>query len=153
MAVRKLILEREGNPEFYTLTDEQKSLIDRSVNLDNQMYSFTIPRFWLFKAKHKLRSIHESLGRLQKDFFNWYDRANKFWCAPIYKMEGTPQEEILTYLHYTDLLRSSMNELNKNMVVLANNLNGRFLEYNDNQNFLIAMTGLVIAVIGLVVAL
>lgn len=151
MALHKLILEREGNPEFYTLTDEHKSLNDRSINLNNQMYSFKIPRFWLFTTK--LRPIYVGLVRLQKDFSNWYDRARKFCYAPIYKMEGTPQEELLTHLQSTATLRDSMNELNNNMVMLANNLNGRFLEYDNKRNFLIAMTGLVLAVVGLVIAL
>ncbi len=153
MAINKLVLERESNPEFYKLTDEQKSLTDESHNLNYQLYSFKIPRFWLFKTKHKFRPIFVGLLRIQKDFDNWYVRARKFCYSPMYKMEGTPQEELLTHLQSTATLRDSMNELNNNMVMVANNLNGRILEYDNNLNFLIAMTGLIIAVTGLVVAL
>lgn len=153
MAVRKLILERESNPEFYTLTDEQKPLMDRWNDFNKQLHNFKIPKLWLFKTKYKLRPIGVGIVGLQKDFLNWYGRTRDFCYNPAYKIGGTSEEKLIIYLQSTATLRDLMNKFNTDMLMLAQNYNDRSLEYDNKGNFLIAMTGLVIAVIGLIVAL
>ncbi len=153
MAVHKFILERESNPEFFKLADEQKSLMDKWNGLGKQVQNFKIPRFWLFKTKHKLRPIGVGIARLQKDFLNWYGRTRGFCYEPVYIIGGTSEEKLITYLHSTATLRDLMNKLDSDMLMLAQNFNDRSSEYDNKLNFLIAMTGLVIAIIGLVIAL
>ncbi len=153
MAVYKFILERESNPEFFKLAEEQKPLMDGWNDFNNQLHNFKIPRFWLFKTKHKLRPIGVGIASLQKDFLNWYGRMRGFCYEPTYTIGGTSEEKLITYLNSTAILRDLMNKLNTDMLMLAENFNDRSTEYDNKLNFLIAMTGLVIAVIGLVVAL
>ncbi len=153
MVVLNITLEEESNPEFYKLINEQKSLMDRFNDLNKQAHSFKIPRLWLFKIKRKLRLIAEGIGGLQKDFISWYGRTRDFCYTPVYKIGGTSEEKLIIYLQYTATLRDVMNKFNTDMLMLAQNYNDREVEYVNQFNFLIAMTGLVIAVIGIVIAL
>ncbi len=153
MAARKFVLEKKSNPEFFELTDEQKSLMDRWNVLGKQVQNFKIPKLWFFETKRKLRPIGLGIAGLQKDFLNWYGRIRKFCYEPTYMIRGTSEEKLITYLHSTAILRDLMNKLNTDMLMLAQNFNDRSSEYDNKLNFLIAMVGLVIAVIGLVIAL
>lgn len=100
-----------------------------------------------------MRLIAEGIGGLQKDFLGWYGRTRDFCYTPVYKIGGTSEEELIIYLQYTATLRDVMNKFNTDMLMLAQNYNDREVEYVNQFNFLIAMTGLVIAVMGIVIAL
>ena len=153
MVVHKLTLKKEDNPEFHTLCDEQNLLMDRWNQLNNQLQNFKIPRLCLFKTKGELRLIGIEIKKLQKDFLEWYKRAHEFYVDPSYTIEGTSEERILLYSHCTDIVGNIMHKFNSDMLMLAQNFNDRSSEYDNKLNFSIAMAGLVIAVIGLVIAL
>ncbi len=152
MTVYKIILERESNPEFYVLADEQKSLMDRWNDFDNQLHNFKMPKLWLFKTKGRLRPIGTGITQLQKDFINWYGRVRGFCYEPSYTIGGTSEEKLITYLHSTATLRDLMNKLDSDMLMLAQNFNDRSTECDNRFNFLIAMEGVVLALIGIVIA-
>ncbi len=153
MVVHRLTLKEEDNPEFHTLCDEQKLLMDRWNQFNKRLHDFKIPRLCLFKTKDELCLIGVEMKKLQKDFLEWYKRAHKFYIDPSYTIEGTLEERILVYSHCTDILGNIMHKFNSDMLMLADNYNGRYSEYNNQLNFLIAIGGLMIAMVGLVVAL
>jgi len=153
MVVLRLTLKKEDNPEFYTLCDEQKLLMDRWNQFNKQLHDFKIPRLCLSKSKDELCLIGVEMNKLQKDFLEWYKRAHKFYIDPSYTIEGTSEERMLVYSHFTAILGDIMHKFNSDMLMLADNYNSRYSEYNNQLNFLIAIGGLTIAVVGLIVAL
>jgi len=127
--------------------------MDRWNQFNKQLHDFKIPRLYLFKTKDELCLIGVEIKKLQKDFLEWYERAHKFYIDPSYTIEGTSEERMLVYSHSTAILGNIMHKFNSDMLMFVDNYDGIYSEYNNQLNFLIAIGGLIIAVVGLVVAL
>jgi len=154
MVVHKLRLEKEDNPEFYALSDEQPLLMDRWNQFNNRLYAFRVPRLWLFGTKRNLLLVGADINQLQRDFLDWHKRARKFCVNPYYKTKGIPLgDQRLIYLHCTATLRDLMNKLGSDMLLLVENYNRRWSEREGRLNFLIAMVGLIIALVGLALSI
>jgi len=152
MTLYEISLEEKDNPEFYALAKEHNSLMDRWNQYNNQLHTFKVPRVLIFKTKHKLTLIGRNIAKLQKDFLDWQKRARGFSVKPHYKVDSQ-QPGHLIYLHFTATMRDLVNRLDSNMVLLAENYNKRYSEYQNQVNFLIAIIAFIVSFIGLLLGI
>lgn len=151
MAIHKIYLNQESNPKFYGLVEEYNSLMTRCNANNNRIQNFRIPRILLFDTKTKLQSIGRECYNLQQDFLDWNKRAANFALHPHYTLESEQNGE-LVYTHFTDSMRHTINSLNDYMMLLSENYNKRYMEYENQKNFIIAITAFLIGVLGLLVS-
>ena len=145
-------MEEKDNPEFYALAKEYNLLMDRWNGYNNQLHKFKVARLFLFRTKHQLIPIGKNIAKLQKDFLDWQRRARGFYTNPRYKIKPELSAD-LVFLHSTAAMRDLVNRLNSDMVLLYDNYNKMYSQYQNQVNFLIAIIAFVISLIGLVLGI
>ncbi len=148
MTIYDLSLNREDNPEFYGLADEHEALMKRWNRHNNQLHRFGMPVFLLCGTKRRLVSIGRKINCLGKDVLAWQERARNFCINPRYTVPPD-QPGHLVFLHATSIIRDLETRMESNLSLLEDNYNRMFSERRHQINFLIAITGLVSSLIGL----
>lgn len=149
MAIFKIYLKEENNSEYYDIVKEYNNLMERWNIVNSKIHEFKIPRFFIFKTKKLLKAIKEEGESLQKDFIIWNKKANAFALEPKYKLDSD-QVQDLAYLHFTNNMRHLIDFMNNCMVLLTNNFNNRYSQYEEQFNFLIAISAFFIGIISVI---
>jgi len=146
--VPKIIINKDDNEEFYNLFEEFNNIMDRWNTLNSQLHEFRIPRLWLFGVKNELKKISKDLKELQDDFLVWQEKATKFFIEPNFKIPSESDGD-LTFIHMTNVLQYFLSKLNSSMVLIADNNNKAYSDYEDQINFIIAILSFIISIFGL----
>ena len=153
MAIHKIRLEIDDNPEYYSLIREYNELMDRYNSINNRIHEFIIPKFLFYKVKKTLNNIGADGLKLQSDFINWNKKASNFAIEPKYKIDSTNEHKELIYVHFTDNLRFTINYLRSYITLLSENYNNRHNEYQERRNFIIAITAFFIGIASFVISI
>ncbi|MCJ7508546.1 MAG: hypothetical protein MUO85_07445 [candidate division Zixibacteria bacterium] len=152
METHIISLDKKSNPDFYKLNDEYVSLINRWNDINNKLHRFRIPKVLLFGTKNKLITIEEEIRTLQKDFLDWQARARNFFGDPHYIVNSSQKGDLI-FTHSTTIMGYMLTHLDSNMVLLAENYNKVWSIYNDQINFLIAISAFLLSFAGLILGI
>jgi hypothetical protein len=152
VTVHKLSLDRDNNEDFYKLADEHNSIMG-CWNLHNSLLcKIKTGRIFPFRARYKIKDIGKNIKKLQDEFLDLNKRASDFLMRPHYKIDPTQRGDMV-FLYFTAILQYLIGHLDSRMVMLAENYNKVYLEYQHRIDFLIAIGAFIVSLVGLIIAI
>ena len=149
MTIYKISLDEKSNPDFYNLAKEYNLLMDRWNEYNNKIHEFKIPKVLFLRTKVKIVAIGKEIACLQKDFLDWQARARNFFIKPHYSIDSSQKGDLI-FMHFTNTMRYLVNHLDSTMVLLTENYNKIYSNYENRQSFLIAIIAFLVSFGGLI---
>lgn len=149
--MRKIYLKEELNPEYYKIGEERNQLMDRWNVLNNEIRSFTIPRFLFYTVKEELKRLKNQGEELSTDYIAWNNKATNFLLNPNFQFEPDQKDRELVYINFTNSIRFLINTMQDNMVLIAENFNKRSSQYRGQRNFNIAIAAFILGFSGFMI--
>jgi hypothetical protein len=151
-SIKKLMIEKEKNPEYYSILEKHNVLMKEWNQINNKIHSLKVPKLFIWKNKDQLKEIFNELTQLEKDYIDWNNIAYPFISSPNYVIPNCPESNLI-FLHFTANLRDLRNKMSDDMRLIENNYN-HFKNWQSNQvNFIIAISSFVLSIVGLIIAL
>jgi hypothetical protein len=148
MTINKIYLKEDINREYWDLSIEYNELMAKWNEYNSKILYFKIPRLLMFGTKKKLMEIGKEIEKLQSEYLDWNKNARGFALAPKYRFDADQDRE-LVFLHFTDNLRSLINNMEDCMVLIASNYNRLSSHFESKKNFIIAISAFIVGIIGL----
>jgi len=145
-------LDEEGNESYYELVEEYNELLSRWNKFNENINEFRIPRLLVFGTKKHLEEKGNELSLLQKDYLDWKGKATNFFIKPHYNISKELDGDLI-FIHFTNVLRHLVNRMESNMILIANNYNKIYSDYEGQINFIIAIISFLISFSGLILGI
>jgi len=151
--MKKISLDEVDNPKYYQLVSEHNAIMVRWNKLNLGVQRFRVPKVFLFRSKRILRTkFGEPISELVKDWLDWNKRAGAFCFMPNYIFKKDENGE-LNFIHFTATLRDMINSMETKIVLIEENHNKRYLQIENQSNFIIALIAFTIAIISFITTL
>lgn len=125
--------------------------MNRYNELQRNLLSHKIPNVFICGNKNKLKEIGKNIKELQDDWLKWNAIAEDFLKAPNYIFEYSDTSGI-SFIHFNNLLMHRINIMESCITQIINNYNKIYSHVENKINFLIAITGWIITLLALIIA-
>lgn len=150
--LRNLSLKKEDNPEFYFIVDEHNAIMEQWNKINKDLFNLKQPKILLLGHKARLKSFHKPMETLQSKFIVWNKKAHELLHEPDFIFSEDEESEI-GFIHYTNILRDMIGQLDHHMVLIADNFVKVQQRHSNQFNFVIAITSFALTFIALIVTL
>jgi hypothetical protein len=152
MEEHTVALEETRNPDYYALMRESNTLMERCSQLNDEIVRCKIALLRVWRARKSLRQLAEGVQEVQKQHSNWNKRMTDFGAAPRFHLSGA-SDSALSYLHFSGLVWHRMDQVRSQLRILEQNFVLKTNRLDEQRNFVIAITSVVISLLGLLASL
>ena len=152
MAEFRLGLRPEDNPKLQVLVDEYNRLNDRFANLNQRLLRVRVPVLRPWRARRVLDSLGPEILEFEKEWNKWNQEARDFSLNPHLFIQGGGATD-LAFIHFTAEFRMRITDVEAEVRFLREIFNGIADEFREQRNLLIALSGIILSLLGLSLAL
>jgi hypothetical protein len=142
----------DRNPEFMALWAEAGRLVSEADALAVQLNKLSPPRLRTRKALARVIDIGRRISSFGSSFLKWEGAVRDFLIRPILRF-GPGTDRLHGYLHLTSLLQEELHYLRMINTQLLEGHRTRYVEVENRENFLIAITAALLSLAGLVIGI
>ena len=152
MGKKRLALDRDKNPKYYKLGDDHFEIMKCTDALNKKIMTHPPKKFIPFSLKKNIREFRKELISLNPNVFGWTANLDNFLLRPEFIFVDD-QEYKLGYHHYMAELRDMRLRVNERFELTFRNYENVARSYNEQRNFLIAISSFALSFAGLLWAL
>lgn len=150
--LRNPSLRKEDNPKFYVIVDEHNFIMEQWNKINNDLFDLKQPKLLFRGYKARLKSFYKPMEKLQSKFIVWNKKAHELLLKTDFSF-SEDEESVIGFIHYTNILRDMIGQLDHHMVLIADNFVKVQQRHSNQFNFVVAITSFALTFIALIVTL